>query len=249
MRLVERHPRQVDLDISEERKGALHAYLLEEVEAALAARNPQEAVWRENLRLYEGIPKNIVRNIPVENAPNTEITLGAIAADAIYAQVIDLVFTVVPTLTVRAVHGRTSLQAAKALQAFINWGAANEWALRSAIEQSVLDDVQLGTGSLYIPFVEHQKKTKVKKITSRAPRILTHPIEDLILPGGAADDLQVARWVGLRWWYLFSELRDKAKAKKWDITGVIPVGAIGWTKSRREQLGRTSSSQQITELP
>jgi hypothetical protein len=109
MRFVEKHSSQQEVNPDPGRLEALHGYLLQEVEDALSARQAQEAVWREDLRLYEGVPKNPVRNIPVENAPNTEITLGAIACDSIYAQVIDLIFTITPILTVRAIQPKPAL--------------------------------------------------------------------------------------------------------------------------------------------
>jgi hypothetical protein len=69
------------------------------------------------------------------------------------------------------------------------------------------------------------------------------PIEDILVPGGAYEDLQIMRWVGLRWWLTEGELADKAREKDWDIEQCQPVGVVGWTRSRREQLGHTSSTK------
>jgi len=248
VRLVEKHPKAPTLDASPESRTALTAWFDREIEDAISARSAQEAIWRENLRLYEGVPRNPVRNVPVENAPNIEVTLGAIATDAIYAMALDLIFSIAPVLSVRAIQGdRTS--SAKALQRFVNWGIANEWALRAEADHMILDDVQLGTGVFYTPFVEHRKKTKVAKVTSRGPRIFSIAPEDFIVPGGAKGNLQTERWIAMRWWLTAGELEERAKAKGWDTEGVVPVGAIGWTRSQRERLGRTTTGHtQISEL-
>ncbi len=248
MRLVEKHPKAPTLDASPEARAVLTAWFDREIEDAISARSAQESIWRENLRLYEGVPRNPVRNVPVENAPNIEVTLGAIATDAIYAMALDLIFSIAPVLSVRAIQGdRTA--SAKALQRFVNWGISNEWALRSEADNMILDDVQLGTGVLYTPFVEHRKKTKVAKVTSRGPRIFSIAPEDFIVPGGAKGDLQIERWIAVRWWLTAGELEERAKAKGWDTEGVVPVGTVGWTRSQRERLGRTTTgSTQISEL-
>jgi len=250
VRLVEKHPTAnaatFVADAAQVEK--FGAWLTREIEDALSARNPQESVWRERLRGYEGVPKNPVRKVPVENAPNIEVTLGAIAVDSIYSQSLDLMFTVAPVLTARGANGTVDPKAVSGIQRLIDWGIKSEWALRPAAEHSVLDNVQLGTGAYYIPFVEHKKKTKTKKVTSRAPRILTHPIEDVLVPGGAHGDLQTERWCALRFWYTEGEMEDRRDAEKWNIEGVIPVGTIGWMRTRREQLGRTSSGTRVSEL-
>ena len=201
MRLVAKHQKSEPLEYTE--KGLLDfvGWLDRELEDAISARQPQEAVWRDNLRQYEGIPKLPVRNIPIENAPNIEVTLGAIATDAVYAQAIDTIFTVSPILTVRPVSGDDHperIMRAKALQEHVNWGAANEWGLRIAADESILDDVKLGTGAYYVPFTEHVQKTKTAKVTRRGPAILTVPIEDFFVPGGSYDDLQRTRWLAIR---------------------------------------------------
>lgn len=250
MRLVERHPNLAAqaLVFDESGLGRLRAFLTREVEDALSARAPQDTVWREDLTGYEGVPRNPVVNFPVQNAPNIVITLGAIATDSIYSQALDLMFTVSPPVTARAIQGK-SVDAVAGLQKLIDWGVANEWGLRAAAEHTLMDDVQLGTGVYYIPFVESKKKTKTERITSRNPVILTLPIEDLIVPGGANGDVQKTKWAGLRFWYTEGELNDRCKSEKWwTLDGVLAVGSVGWMRTRREMLGRTSSGTRISEL-
>src|SRR3990172_146160 len=250
MRLVTRHPTVEELQTPPERLVALRGWLEMEVEDAFASRKTAEAEWRENLRMYEGVPKNPVRNVPVENAPNIEVTLGAIASDSIYAQATDLLFQISPPVTVRAVPGQTKKRVpqAKALQDFCNWGVNNEWMLREAFDHAALDDIQLGTGIFYIPWIEHRKKTRVYQVLSKHPCIYPIPVEDFIVPGGSKGNLQLLRWVGIRFWYTEGELREQAEADGWDITHFQPAGQLGWVRSRRETLGRTWSGKLTGQL-
>ena len=84
-KLVEVHNNRTDaqLRMPEDRMNALKTFLTVELEDAISSRFSLEQLWRDLLRMYDGVPKNPVKNFPIENAPNTEITLGAIAADAI----------------------------------------------------------------------------------------------------------------------------------------------------------------------
>lgn len=249
MRTVEKHPQVKTLRVDAGQRAKLEAYLQKEIEDAKAARWMWDSLCRDLLRLYEGVPQNPVKNTPIENAPNTEITLGAIASDAIYAQAVDLIWTASPIITARATttDGKWT-EHAKAIQAFANWGVANEWNIRQASDHAILDDIQLGSGVYYIPWVENSMKTKVAKITHAGPRAYKIPVEDFFVPGGADEDPQRHRWIAMRWWLDDNELADREKDLKWDVSGFIPVGIKGWVRSYRETLGRTTSSAEISEL-
>src|SRR5262245_38015770 len=147
MRLIERLPDDATperLVIKPERKLALRQYIDDEIGDAMAARIAQEQVWRECLRRYEGVPKKPVRNVPIENAPNIEVTVGAMASESIYAQATDLIWNTAPVVTTRATK-KDSIEQAKAMQTFINWGVGNEWDVRAASDHVLLDDVTIGT--------------------------------------------------------------------------------------------------------
>ncbi len=238
---VEQHPAAPDLKLSEQSLFACGQWVGQEIEDALSAQTAQQAEWRESMRLYVGRTEHAVRNIPITNAPNIEVTIGAIAADAIYAQALDLIFQVSPTVTVRAVgNDLEATKDAKALQRFVSWGTANEWRLREAADAFLLDDIQLGTGVLYIPWVETVKKTKSAVVTQRGPVILPVAVEDFLVPGGSRGDLQRDRWCGLRSFLTKEELETRAVARGWDIDGVSPCGEVSFVRTMREQFGRTA---------
>lgn len=224
-----------------ERIARLQAWLVVEVEDAISARIAQEKMWMDVLRRYEGVPKNPVRNIPIENAPNIEVTLGAIATDSIFAQAVDLIYNISPLVTVRATNAAFK-EHQKAMQRFVEYVATNESGLRAESEHTLLDDVQLGTGVYYVPWVERKKKTDIVETISQGPRIFAVPPEDCIVPGGSKGNLQDVRWCALRFWYNWSELALNATELGWDINGVSIAGNTSMIRQQREHLARTTES-------
>jgi len=249
MRLIEPHLTVPTLKWTDEGMRDFVAWLSRETEDACAARHPQEVLWRESLRQYVAEPRVAVRNVPIENAPNIEVPVGAIATDEIYAQILDLIFNIQPILTVRPVGSDEARRdAAVALQEHVNWGVANEWNVRNAAEEAILDDVKLGTGILHVPFVESVRKTRTMTVTQRGPRITPIPPEDFFVPGGAYGDLQTASWCAYRRWMTVTELDDQAAEEDWNTEHVQACGAIGWVRNRREMLGRTWRNNVYSEL-
>ena len=247
MRSIEQHPTVERISVTQDRLDELKFWLMTEVEDALASRSAQESLWREMLRLYEGVPKNPVKDFPIENAPNMEVTLGAIACDSIYAQALDLIFSVKPMVTANATSA-PFVDHTKAFRRFIEFVARNESGARAASENTFLDDIQLGTGLFYIPWVDEMKKTRVHDVRNRGPRIMSLPVEDFMVPGGAFGDIQTLRWCGPRFWLVESELHERAKLRNWNIQGTIPLANLNWVRSQRERLGRTSGSRKISFL-
>ena len=245
---IDRVPQVQQIKLDVQQRLELESWISVEIEDALSARAPQEQLWREMLRLYEGVPKNPVRNTPIENAPNIEVTLGAIACDALYAQMLDLIYAASPPVTVRATPNSFWVPHAKAMQGFVDWAVRNDFGSREEIEEAIIDDVKLGTAFYYIPFVESIKKTKSQVITSRGPKIIAMPPEDVLLPGGARANLQLSRWLALRFYYGEHELNPRAEQLDWDLDGVQMTGAVGWVRTRREMLGRTTSQMRVTPI-
>jgi hypothetical protein len=211
----------------------------------MSSRFQLEATWRELMRMYDGVTKNPVKNFPIENAPNVEITVGAIAADAIYAQAYDTIFGVEPFITVRGVPKRKDdkeyAESIKAFQRFVNFITDNEIGIKESGDEFILDDCQLGTGVFYIPWTEYRKKTKVAKILNACPRVRCHPPEDTFAPGGSVDDPDEAIWIGLRFWYTAQDIEALAQRNGWNTLGVAPAGAKDWVRTRRELLGKQMS--------
>lgn len=219
--------------------GELGRWIHEELHRAHGARASLARVWEENLRMYEGISKLRHKSVPFENASNLEIPLGAIASDAIYAQIVNLIFNVDPLVTVRetAETGERS-EHVKALQRFIDVCAKSRINLRSAAENSLLDNVQLGTGVVYIPWRERRKKTMVDVVSTRGPELRAIPTEDFFVPGGSCDDFQRERWCAVRSYFTGHEMNLRARDLGWNIEGIQAVGNIDHVRQIRERLGR-----------
>ena len=242
-RYINVHAQRQRVELTEEVRYDLEEFLTREIEDAISSRHALESTWRELLRQYEGVPKNPVRNFPIENAPNIEITLGAIAADALYAQIIDLIYTVNPLVTVRGLpkfkDDKEHSASVKAFQRFLNWVAANEAHIREASDDAILDDVQLGTGCLYVPWTEERRKTKVASILTASPRVWAIPIEDCLIPAGTkTSDIDQLPWVGLRFWLTEYEVRERAAKNGWDFDLAAKSAAQDWVSTRRETLGK-----------
>ena len=246
-RFVEKHQTKQILGIPDDRMHALRDWLYIEIEDALSARKRLEATWRESLKMYNGVPRLAVRDVPIPNAPNIEITIGAIASDTIYAQAVDLIWNTTPLVTVRAKPKMSddieTVADAKALQRFINHIATSDEAnLRNAAENAILDDVQLGTGILYTPYVQKVKKTKTAKVLSAGPHFYAVPPEDVIVPGGSSQDIQDLALFGLRFYYTGQQLVDSARDNKWNLEGIQPLHAKDWVRTTRETLGKQYDS-------
>lgn len=236
MRIVERHPvsKLPKIVRSEDADRRLETFLSMEIEDALTARRTVDKVWNEARRQYNGVPKRPMREVPIPNAPNIEITLGAILSDDIYAQASDTLFTASPLLTVRPVDVRW-VEHAKAAQDWINWLCANELDLRNAASHALVDDCQLGTGVYYIPFVESTKKDRVYKVTNRAPRVFAVAPEDWIVPPGSRGDVQRDRWIALRFWYTRGEMEERKAKLGWRIENAIPVAQFDLVRLQHER--------------
>jgi hypothetical protein len=243
MRTTTREPElAADLkEVPSDRLSELQQWLTTEVEDALTARHATEQRWSNGLRQYNSVPKNPSRNVPIENAPNIQITLGAIGTDSIYAQVIDLIWNISPTITIRAVNAKYE-QHQKAFQRWVEYVATNELDLRNQADHAVLDDVMLGTGAFYVPWVEEIKKTNVLETTWQGPRAYSIPPEDVIVPGGSTASPQDVRWIALRFWYTKAELELMKTQQDWDVDGAAIAGGISTIRSERERLAGTSSS-------
>lgn len=235
------HPDDIvdELEVDEESLDNLSRWIDTELKRADGSRSELRLVWESNLRLYEAVAEQLRRNIPIENASNIEIPLGAIAADSVYAQIINTIFQIEPLITVREV-GETGefVENIKALQRFVDV-LARKIRLRPAAENAILDDVKLGTGILYTRWEERRKKTAASsEVISRGPIVQGVAIEDFFVPGGACDDLDRERWVALRYNLTENELRLRERDLEWEIESAQETATQDRVRQLRERLGR-----------
>lgn len=202
------------LNLSKEQQFKLTEFLKSDHQRAFDNRTALERGWRRWLSMYQGRPGMEVRNIPFESAPNIEITIGAIAADAIYAQLIDLVTQVKPILTIRS-KGKEYDDVADALQDLCNWGVNKNFGFKAALKTGCLDDVQLGKMILYVPWVKNVHKMKTRTVRTVGPQIFAIDPKDIIVPTNCTDDVQSAQFISLQLWLTKNEMNLRRKLQKW----------------------------------
>ena len=239
MGVVDVHPALEDeLVVNEDQLRFMERWIETELNTAAGARTQLERVWRNVLRLYEGVPRRRRRNTPIENASNLVLTLGAIASDSVYAQILNTIFNIDPLLTVRQTSETGSLtEHVKAMQRFVDV-LAGKIDLRQAVENTLLDNVQMGTGILYVRWAEQRKKTKVNQVVTRGPMVRSVPVEDFFLPGGAFGDLQKERWVAMRYRLTEHEMNLMARDFDWNIEGIRESSQVDIVRTTRERIGR-----------
>lgn len=245
-KIVILHKEKEEIRRSADRDVELQTFLRTDFEDSLSARSRQESLWRESMRMYEAVPRNAVKNTPVENAPNLEIPFIMMAADTFYSVSEQTIIDVDPPITILPVPGRADMQStAEALSDFANWGERHEFNIRNAARHALWDTIILGTGVYTSPWIVNRKKTRVHSVITQHPQIHPWPIEDVIVQGGIYQNMQNIPVVHLRSYYTHQELSTISKMNDLDISKVSPAGAVGWVRSRREQLGRTESNTPV----
>lgn len=219
----------------------LEAELQWELEMMFSDRHAQEVAFRESRRQYAAVPRVPYRNTPVPDAPNVEVPLGAIASDALYAQITTTLYSGSPLLTARALDDPW-IEHAKEAQRWTNYLAANEVHLRDATDHAFADCIQLGTAGYYIPYTEETVNGRVSRVTTKGPRIIPIAPENLLFLGGSRGMIHDDRWMGIRWWLSPGEMRLRSRVLKWDMAKAMPCASTDWVRRQHEQLGLTNSS-------
>jgi len=218
----------------------LENFLRRNLEDDLSARFRQEQSWREALRQYEAVPKQKVRNIPVENAPNIEIPIGMLGVDVFYSIALQTIFSIDPLVSISLTPGNDEFaEHKKAVEDYMNWSVRQEMDVRNAAEHSFLDVIQLGTGALVTPWITNRRKTKVHKIVTMHPQVMPWPIEDVILPAGSFQAVQNMPRLWLRSYLTEWDLEFNRKTFNWNTEFATPAAAVGWVRTKRESMGKT----------
>jgi hypothetical protein len=238
---TELHPAAPELRRSPELDRYLEEEIQWEIEMIFSDRHPQEVEWREDRRQYAARPRNAYKNTPVPNAPNVEVPLGAIASDALYAQMTTVLYSGNPLLTARA-QDENWTDNAKAAQRWVNYVAEQEVNLRLATDHAFTDCIQMGTSAYYVPFTETIKNTRVNRVTNRGPMILPIAPENILCIGGSRGRIQDDRMFGIRWWLSPGEMRVRAKYHGWDMERTMPCAQVDWVRRQHELVNLTNSS-------
>lgn len=205
------------LKLTRDQRSKLREHLQNEHKRALDSRFGVEGVWRTALRMYQGTPPDNQRWLPFENAPIIEVTVGAMAADSVYAQANDLIFQTKPPLTIRS-RKREFEAHAEAMQDLVDYGVeSGVWNFTPAAKEGLLDDVQLGTVVWYVPYTKTVRKTDLREVVTFGPKIHCLAPEDFIIPGNSTKDIQSVKFATMRMWMGKSELNLRARLNNWTV--------------------------------
>lgn len=250
MRILDRSGGTPLPDLDDETLKALGSWCQESRLRSDSARQGIEQEWQDDLRQYNGIPATTERNVPIDQAPNLEITLGAVAVDGIFANWIELVTQSNQFVTV--VPRKKYEEYADALQDLVDWGCREAFNVEAAINIAPFDCIQLGSMALYIPWSEKIRKTDIVKVIDRGPRIIPIAIEDFHLPEGSTGDVQNAPWVEMDMYLDSSDLRlhrrRDGKNSGWaylddDLSQVMRAPNISEVRQRRLDVAREQSAE------
>lgn len=248
------------LKLTKEQREELIKYLDEEFTLANSSAADQQRKWATCMRMYHGATEAIQnKKLPIEGLKNIEVVIGAIAADSIYSQALDMTYAVSPLLTVSpARRGKDTLaDDAKVLQDLADQlVTVSEFA--TAHDHALLDDVQLGTGLFYVPWIEETRKTRLggngPKLTTSRPIIYPVPPEDFKIPGGKGartSNLQTVPWFAHRMYYSKHELNELERTKGWTIPTTLTPTNPDLVSFRRMKLGKVNDTTKTksTENP
>lgn len=244
MRIVDRSAGK-PLEINDGKRKDLEIELRESRMRSDSARDAIEKGWMDDLRQYAGVPMTPSRNTPIEEAPNIEITLGAIAVEGIYANLIELFFQSGQFVTV--LPRKNYEDYADAVQDYVDWGCRESFNVEDATNTATFDCIRLGTMDFYIPYVEKVKVTDVYKVIDRGPKIIPVAIEDFHLPEGSRGNVQEDRWCEMDLWLSLSDVRLRAKRNDWDLgdeeCNIKPAPNISQVRQKRLDIAGEQSDE------
>jgi len=246
MRIVDRSGGKPLRDLDDAMLASLSEWLVNSRLRSEAARQAIERQCMDDLRMYQGVSSTAERNVPIDQAPNLEITLGAVAVDGIYANFVELVTQASQLVTI--IPRKHYEDYADALQDLVDWGCREAFNVEEAINVGPFDCIRIGTMDYYIPYSEKVRVTDIAKTIDRGPRIVPIAFEDFHLPEGSQGNIQYDPWCEMDLWLYPSELRLMARAGKWayydpELKNVTRAASIPELTQRRYDLARDQSSQ------
>src|SRR5690554_824214 len=150
------------LVLSEDVRERLTMWLEDEIQKCLSERDSLVADWERWQEDYWATPREAVKNFPFERAANIVIPLTAIAVEAVYARLLNTIFSVKPFWSIRP----RSLPWADAAPFVEKWlqtevENVNSLDMYGVASHSLMEFTKLGTGVLKTGYEREVRKSLI----------------------------------------------------------------------------------------
>jgi hypothetical protein len=229
----------------------LKKFLNQELDTAIREHEKLELTWREAEKYYDAIPDVEKKNFPFKDASNLVAPIVAIHTEAIFARIINTIFSVDPLWVARAMN-KDFVDIAVPTQQYLHWLQKYRIKLYERIAPGLKQVVKIGTGTLVLGWERQTKKIlhydKAGKVVGPSEvSMYTGPMvnfiraQDLITPSDAGTDIQEARWAAHRRYPTWWELKARAARKEYynvdDIKSFMEKQPEKIEEFRKKQFG------------
>lgn len=214
------------LNLSEEIEDRLRLWLQEEISQCLLERDQLVLDWEQWQTDYWAVPAEKVKNFPFERAANIIVPLTAIAVEAVFSRIFNIIFSVEPFWSIRP----RTLAWADAAPNIEKWLQAEVENPRSLdmhhfASQSLMEFVKLGTGVGKTGYVRELKKSlrtlpdgseeSVWVEVRNGPVVDYVPLANFLLRLKESDP-QTAAWCGEEHEFSWSQIKRMALSGRYD---------------------------------
>lgn len=248
-----RWPRQ--LNLGDEVEGRLAAWLDEEIRHAYAERAPLLDDWKRWQTDYWALPSSPEKNFPFKRSANIVIPLTAIAVEAIYSRLMNMLAASDPLWSIRP---RTPawIPAAKPVERWLQGEVENENALnvRHFAKSAFLEFVKLGTAVGKSGYVREVRKSVRNEggverdyyAEVRNGATLDYvPVANFLFRMGEQDPQQ-APWVGEEHDFSWSQLKRMSLSGQY-IPGAVEKVRDFWANSQAAQSGSGTDYKEVLD--
>lgn len=236
-------PRMLKLD--DETNHRLEHWLFEEITAARVEKQPLIDDWKKWQKQYWAKPTNEVKNWPFPKAANIVIPITAIAVEAVYARLINTLFSVEPFYSIRPKSGEW-IQPAPKVEEWFQTEIENPNLINmyGFCEDSLLELVKLGTAIGKSGYVRDVRKSvrvigeveEVLWIETRNGASLHYvPVANFLIRMSEQDP-QTAPWVGEEHMFTWTQLKRMVLSTQMKAEALEEI-KHHWVTSRSEEAG------------
>lgn len=219
------------LNLGEDVRTRLVQYLDSEIGHAISERQPMVDDWIQWQKDYWAKPETKEKNFPFKRAANIVIPLTAIAVEAIYARLMNTLFSVEPFFSVRP-KIKDFVEPAPAIEEWYQTEVEGPLNIFGFCSQSLLELIKLGTGVGKSGYERDVKKSIRHRAdgTDEVSYVEVHngatldyvPVANFLIRVSECDP-QTAPWVGEEHVSSWSQMKRMALDGRWMASGIEKV--------------------------